>query len=193
MKFSFFNLFQLNVSHPIIKQVNIKPNWSLMINIIFVDQYLQFYTWSSWLRIKVTYQNYVFVCLFDCFSCRKLLRFGNFQQFLWNTWRTFHGRVEILEVERPFIVRPPCLRAQQIRLSRKVIPICKVITLYKFCDFLLWWLGGISLIICLLIYRLGLKVRESLSFLPPAEERILRWTAARAHFVVNRKVTKSAS
>ena len=83
MKFCFLNLFQLNVSHFVIKQVNIKPKWSLMINIIFVDKYLQFYIWSSWLRIKVTYQYYVFVCLFVCLSCRKLLRFWNFQQFLW--------------------------------------------------------------------------------------------------------------
>ena len=94
----------------------------------------------------------------------------------------------------PFIVLPPCLRAQQIRLSRKGIPICKVMTLYKFCDFLIdQILDSISLIICLLIYRLGLKVRESLSFFPPAEERILRRTAAHAYFLVKRKVTKSAS
>lgn len=138
MKFSFLNLFQLNVSHFIIKQVNIIPKWSLMINIIFVDQYLQDYIWSSWLRIKVTYQNYVF--LFVCFSCRELLRFWKFSAISVNSethgghfmaaWRYWKSK-------GPFIALPPCPRAQQIRLSRKVIPICKVITLYKFCDSLL--------------------------------------------------------
>lgn len=80
------------------------------------------------------------LCLFVCFSCRELLRFWKFSAISVNSethgghfmaaWRYWKSK-------GPFITLPPCPRAQQIRLSRKVIPICKVITLYKFCDSLL--------------------------------------------------------
>ena len=53
-----------------------------MINIIFVDQYLQFISDQGDYESK-WHINIMSVCLFVCFHVESFYGFGNFQQFLW--------------------------------------------------------------------------------------------------------------